>query len=186
MFFFNPSGGTGALANTTPAGAATQVVNDGQMFYWNQVATWMPLFAREKLMLGSSTVLGFFDNYAHSPLGVDAREYNETFYGAATYVKYQFNSLFSLAGRLDYIHNSDGAKFGTIGSAMTPTDSFGKNSEAWAITTTAAFNLTKELLLRLEYRIDGTHVNDPSTVAASTNGDETTTQLAAVEVVYSF
>ncbi len=184
-FVYNPKGGTGVLANATPAGAATQVANDGPAFVWNQVGTWMPVCFKEKLMLAYSGVFGFYDDYAHASFGTPPREYNETYYGIGTYAKYQFTSLFSLASRVDYIRCNDGAKFGTVGSAMTPTDAFGKNSEAFALTTTAGFNLDQNLLFRLEYRVDWTHVNDPSG-AASANGDATSAHLAAAQVVYSF
>ena len=137
-------------------------------------------------MLGYNSVLGFYDDYARAAIGATPREYNESYWGVAGYAKYLFNSVFSLAQRVEYVSSNDGAKLGTVGSALTPTNLTGKNSEVLGFTTTAGFNLWSNMLLRFEYRADFTHLNDSAVTSASQNGDETVAHLAAAQVVYSF
>ncbi|MES2308761.1 MAG: outer membrane beta-barrel protein [Verrucomicrobiota bacterium] len=181
----NPYGGSGILSSTNPAGAANQVINEGESLLFNHNTVWTPKCCNDKLMLGYNTLLGFYNNYAHAPVGSSPRDYNESYWGLAGYAKYIFNDLFSLAQRIEYISCDDGAKFGQNGSALTAPNLNGKKSEAFGFTTTVGFNLWDNMLLRAEYRADFTHVNDPSG-AASANGDETVTHLAIAEVVYSF
>ena len=186
IFVYNPNGGTGILANPTVAGTANQITNKGESFLFNHNTVWTPKACNDKLMFGYNTVLGFYNDYANAPTGAVPRDYNESYWGLAGYTKYLFNAVFSLAQRVEYVSNNDGAKLGAVGSALTPTNLNGKNSEALGFTTTAGFNLWENMMLRVEYRADFTHLNDSSTTAASSNGDETVTHLAAAQVVYSF
>ncbi len=186
VYVHNPNGGNGILTSPTVAGAGNQVANEGESLLFNHNTFWSPLCCKDKLLLGYNAAFGFYDNYANAPVGVAPREYNESYWGVAGYAKYLFNSVFSLAQRVEYIQSNDGAKFGTVGSALTPTNLNGKNSEALGFTTTAGFNLWENMLLRFEYRADFTHINDSAVTSASRNGDETVAHLAAAQVVYSF
>ena len=186
IFVYNPNGGTGILANPTVAGTANQIVNKGESFLFNHNSVWTPTCCNDKLMLGYNTVLGFYNDYANAPTGAAPRDYNESYWGVAGYAKYLFNSVFSLAQRVEYISNNDGAKIGAVGSGLTPTNLNGSNSEALGFTTTAGFNLWENMLLRFEYRADFTHLNDSAVTSASRDGDEAVAHLAAAQVVYSF
>ncbi|MES2308050.1 MAG: outer membrane beta-barrel protein, partial [Verrucomicrobiota bacterium] len=137
-----------------------------------------------KLMLGYNTIFGMYNAYANSPVDVAPRDYNETYWGVAGYAKYLFNDIFSLAGRAEYMHCDDGAKFGAAGSALSATNLSGRNAEAYGFTTTAGFNLWENMQLRCEYRVDFTNVADVNTNTA--NGTFMATHLAIAEVVYSF
>lgn len=184
IFVYNPTGGQGILANQQVAGTANQQLNEGESFLFNHNTAWAPLCCKDKLLLGYNAVLGFYDDYANDR-NLGNRQYNENYWGLAGYAKYLFNPVFSLAGRLEYFHTTDGAKLGQVGSALSSNSLSGKNSEALGFTLTAGFNLWENMMLRVEYRADATHLNDSSS-AAIADGDDTIAQMAAAQVVYSF
>ncbi len=179
-----PQGGNNIQTNTP----ANTVLNDGSLFLWDMWGNWAPKFANDKLLLGFNTDLGVQHDYANSGVGTRAGEYNETFWGIALYSKYQFSKLFSLAGRAEYVHNTDGVKFGNAGAGLagaaagTNFQSAGSNVDLWAYTLTAGFNIWENMLLKAEYRADfgsGTET-DATGIYNKVN------HLAAVQVVYSF
>lgn len=118
----------------------TQIGSSGEVFVWDMWAQWAPKFANDKLLLAINTDLGNGSPYTNTN-GVNN---NDTFYGVALYQKYQFTKVFSLAAREEYFHDSDGQKVGPAGS----------QTNVWAFTATAGFNIWENLLTRLEYRYD--------------------------------
>lgn len=184
ILVYNPTGGQGILQNQQVAGTANQRLNEGESLLFNHNTSWMPKCCDSKLLLGYNNVLGFYDDYANTLLPGN-RKYNESYWGLAGYAKYLFTPVFSLAGRVEYVHSTDGAKLGTVGSGLSANSLSGKNSEALGFTLTAGFNLWENMMLRVEYRADATHLNDSSS-AAIADGDDSVAQLAAAQVVYSF
>jgi hypothetical protein len=98
---------------------------------------------------------------------------SDQFWGVAVYAKYQFNKVFSLAGRAEYFHSEDGRALGIYDSdpAKDPYtyadsdeyDRIPKNwnlgtthSDLYSFTLTAGFDVWENLLMRLEYRLDVT------------------------------
>ncbi len=153
------------------------VAREGASVLWDMWGNWAPKFANDKLLLGFNTDLGFNDGYSANASTVNTRQ-NENFFGAALYAKYQFTKVFSLAGRAEYLHNTDGAKFGNT-TTLTSTD-------LYAYTATAGFNIWENMLLKAEYRADfgddtqGNGSNNPTTTT------DAVAHLVSVQVVYSF
>jgi hypothetical protein len=162
-----PTGGRNDVG--TPAGSTA---NEGSAFLWDMWGNWAPKFANDKLLLGFNTDFGFYNDYANNGARTNT---NETYWGAALYAKYQFTKLLSLAGRAEYAHNTDNAKFGNeaVGS---------RNADLWAYTLTAGFNIWENMLLKTEYRAD--FGNDAQTTTGGTT--DKVAHMAAVQVVYSF
>lgn len=175
---YNPDGGRNILANNNGPQA-----HAGSAFLWDMWGNWAPKFANDKLLLGFNTDFGFYDEFA---VGTNAtrtnRKFDETFWGAAVYAKYQFTSVFSLAGRAEFIHNSQNAKFGNNGTPILGGPTQFTTTDLWSYTLTAGFNIWENMLLRAEYRIDaGTEVQNNGTEV-----DDGLSHLASVQVVYSF
>lgn len=157
--------------------------DSGQAFLWDTWGNWAPKFANDKLLLGFNTDLGFYNEYSQS-VNTRRQQFNETWFGAAVYAKYQFTKVFSLAGRGEYIHNALNAKFGNTGTTEhrnAPTAL--SSTDLWSYTLTAGFNIWENMLLRAEYRLDaGTEVQGNGNGRTSDN----VAHLASVQVVYSF
>jgi hypothetical protein len=107
---------------------------------------------------------------------IEGREYNDPqnsdqWWGAALYAKYQFNKVFSLAGRAEYFHTEDGLALGVYDSnrpikanayeAPWEYDRIPQNwnletthTDLYSFTLTAGFDVWENLLMRLEYRLD--------------------------------
>jgi hypothetical protein len=160
-------GGRNAAGNTAPI---TGVAREGSIFMWDSWGNWAPKFANDKLLLGYNTDIGFYDGYSQTTDGRTTR--NENFWGAALYAKYQFTKILSLAGRAEYVHNTDGVKFGNTTSELS-------NTDLYSYTLTAGFNIYENMILRGEYRAD---------FGADTQGqgNDATGHMASVNVVYSF
>ena len=104
---------------------------------------------------------------------------DDTFYGVALFAKYQFTKIFSLAGRAEYAHDSDGVKFGNQGTVASYAGL--ANQDLWSYTATAGFNIYENMLLRAEYRADfGTNVYGPE------KSNDTAAHMVSMNVVYSF
>jgi len=142
----------------------------------NWWGTWAPHCCKEKLLLAFNTSYWVANDFS-TPAVDPADDNSSNFYTVALYAKYQFTEIFSLAGRAEYAHNDDNQLLGLAGRDP----SFSDDVFSW--TATAGFQLTEELLFRVEYRVDaGTSVVvDPT----GTLTDDFANRVAA-QVVYSF
>jgi hypothetical protein len=119
---------------------------------------------------------------------------SNTWWGGALYAQYKFTKVFSLAGRLEYIH-SDAAlnpKFGnagtpasttTYGDGGAPTTTgniFTPSQDDYSFTLTASFNMWDNLLTRVEYRLD-----DLTGSSTGGNGHQVNSEIS-LNAVYSF
>lgn len=152
---------------------------DGPAYIYNSWGNWAPHFADNKLLLAFDSILGAYCP-ANGPAGGAT-----TIWGGSTYAKYQFNDWFYLANRGTYFASDNQNKTGI-------TTAGGGNGSIcwWSYTLTAGFQLTDNLLIRAEYRLDwGTNMVGGSggTVAApgipASGGPA---HEAGAEVVFSF
>jgi len=132
-----------------------------------------------------------FPSFSNHADGREALNDSNTFWGAALYSQYKFNKVFSLAGRLEYIH-SDSAlipKFGPAGDINV----FGGAQQVpaqddYSATLTASFNIWDNLLTRVEYRLDD--ICGASTGTAGTtafvSGKSSVQHEISLNAVYSF
>ena len=176
----------------------TYTQDNGNLVVYDVWGNWAPKFANDKLLLGFNTDLGYADTHTGSDLYPDSR--GTTWWGAALYAKYQFNSIYSLACRADYIHTDDsGQKFGAGTPSVTGQygyDNTVNREDLWSITLTNSFNITENLLLRAEYRADfgkdttSTEVSsDPGERDIKDNDEVSTGDVAhtvSLEAVYTF
>jgi hypothetical protein len=172
----NAPGGNANIQNSIYVGVGGESTGiasggSGTSFVYDVWGNWKPKFANEKLLLG------FNADYGQAEL---APNNNEQWYGVALYTKYQFTQIFSLAGRLDWVHNADNAKFA---SAFVPATSTATNNDVYSYTLTAGFDVWENMLLRAEYRADW---GNDWIGGATPSGREGVSHLAAVQVVYSF
>lgn len=137
--------------------------NDGVLLV-HAHGTWLPRFAQGRLMLGFNfDMLKVFDNVnlRHEGSAVGYGDNSATAWGLALYSKHQFNDIFSLAARAEYLHSEDG----TLGFAdglvaeggaasLNELGIYSSRTDLWSWTLTAGFDLIENLLLRLEYRLD--------------------------------
>jgi len=156
--------GDNALLGTGPG---TGTDNTAVVIY-DTWGNWTPKFANDKLLLAFNIDLGNGD------YGTPAGASSDTWWGAALYAKYKFTDVFSLAARGDYMHDSDGYKFGGAAAGAA-----GGNIDVWSYTLTAGFDVIENLTLRAEYRIDF----ESDAVKANYSAPA---HMAAVQVVYSF
>jgi hypothetical protein len=164
------------------------VTNNPDLVYtYNVWGAWQPLFAKEKLLFA------FDFDYGGAPNSTQDQSKSgyENWYGLALYAKYQFTDIFSLAGRGEYIYNSDGNKWTTTNNqnSVGTTGPFVSNSnEIYSYTVTAGFDVWEDVLLRCEYRADWGNDWIAGTLAGvnDNSGAWGVSHLAAVQVVYSF
>lgn len=137
--------------------------NDGVLLV-HAHGTWHPRFAQDRLMLGFNfDMLKVFDNVnlRHEGSAVGYGKNSATAWGVGLYSKYQFNDIFSLAARAEYLHSEDG----TLGFAdglvveggaasLNKLGIYSTRTDLWSWTLTAGFDIIENLLLRLEYRLD--------------------------------
>lgn len=154
-FIYSPEGEPGVVGQ-----------DNGTVVVYDIWGNWNPTFIKDnKLLLGFNLDFGYESesgvpaapSASLSPGGpVAGISDSTTWWGAALYAQYKFTKVFSLAGRLEYIHE-DGAvdpKFG----AFANTDTFGAagvpEQNDYSATITASFNMWDNLLTRIEYRLD--------------------------------
>jgi len=170
--------------------AVNNARENGNVVVYDVWGNWAPKFANDKLLLGFNTDLGYADLHTGNDYNPDNR--GTTWWGAALYAKYQFNSIYSLAGRADYIHSDDtGPKFGT--GTSTGYNGYDSNhfnrQDLWSLTLTNSFNIVENLLIRAEYRVD---FGDNTTAATSayhesgTTGSSNIANTVSLEAVYTF
>jgi hypothetical protein len=161
----------GGNANIYNGFYASNTADDGfgtNSILWNVWGNWAPKFANDKLLLGFSSTLGD-NNSSGSPME------NSTYWTGSLYGKYQFTDIFSLAGRVSYLHFADAGS-----NALNPGFSSSQaSSDAFSYTLTAGFNLLENLLVRAEYRLD---------LYDATGGDvsDETANTISAQVVYTF
>ncbi|MCS7063730.1 MAG: porin [Methylacidiphilales bacterium] len=148
-------------------------------FVYDIWGNWAPKFANDKLLLGFNLVYGRGDHALIDPVAIFGVARREEWYGAALYAKYQFTKVFSLAGRLEWLHSDNSYKIVTQGPIET-------SSDIYSATITAGFDIWENLLTRLEYRADfGPHdILDAS--GGSNDGNLGVQHQVAVNFVYSF
>jgi hypothetical protein len=147
--------------------------DDSPTIVYDTWMNWKPKCCKDKLLLGLNANLG------HAPVftGIGATQDNyTTWFGLASYIKYKFNDIFSLANRIDYIHNDDSHAFG---------NTVDNRQDIWSETMTASFDVIENMMLRTEYRLDwGKDYTE--TLTAPVHGIDGPIHSAAVQVVYSF
>jgi hypothetical protein len=166
---------------------------------------WNPTFVKDSaLTLGFNIDLGYSGAAGDPFVGPGeenaGHEDSNTWWGAALYASYKFNKVFTLSGRLEYLHSDDvdienpkygfGATGQLDGAGNFPADT----QDDFSATLTAAFNIWDNLLTRVEYRADvlqgstvfpGGFNNNPAT-QPSTQNHQTVENEVSVEAVYSF
>jgi len=155
-------------------------------FIYESWGTWIPKFASDKLLVAFDTVLGTSN----------AGEYagtSTTWYGAATYAKYQFNDWFHLASRGEYLGGNNLGKVGALtdtnGDYMTADQSLNHPLSWWEYTITAGFQITDDALLRGEFRMDwGNYTSGPTLGTGDTGSimGSGPSYYAGAEIIYSF
>jgi hypothetical protein len=146
-------------------------LNNNIVVIYDSLFTWTPKFANDKLLFGLNADLGYAEA-TNSGDGV-LNGTSSTLWGAALYGKYQFTEIFSLAGRVAYLHVDDPDVFYTnsLGGSIFAQDT-------WSLTLTAGFNVVENFMIRAEYRVDvGNNTTENS-------GD--IAHMAAVQAVYAF
>jgi hypothetical protein len=167
-FIYSPQGEPGVVGQ-----------DNGSVVVYDIWGNWNPTFVKDNaLLLGFNLDFGY-DSASGQPgggagaaagnnsiglpiaAGTDLNDSN-TWWGAALYAQYKFTKVFSLAGRLEYIH-SDAAlfpKFGGSSQAGYSTNAAGTaivetpSQDDYSATLTASFNMWDNLLTRVEYRLD--------------------------------
>ncbi len=201
----NAPGGNANITNTTYYGVNGSVnslgnppagplgVANSPDFVEDIWGNWKPKFANDKLLLGFNADYGIqgYDTLS----GATTTTKSEQWYGVALYSQYQFTKIYSLAGRADWIHNTNGAKWGNGNAAAgfngavgtTGLNNPGSNNDLYSYTLTSTFNIWDNMLLRAEYRIDWGNdwgVNPNAGGAAGSQWGAS--HLFTAEVVYSF
>jgi len=153
----------------------TGQTDDENLLGLNWWGAWSPKFANDKLLLALNASYWVGNNFsAPAPAAADD---STNLYVVAAYAKYQFNSLFSLAARGEYLHSDDNQFL------ALPVRPVGFSNDVYTWTLTAGLNLTEELLFRAEYRLDlGSDVISNGTGTLS--GDAA--HGLAAQIVYSF
>jgi hypothetical protein len=136
--------------------------NADNTFLWDLVATYQ---ITDQILLGAN-----FDyaNQENSVIGGGDAEW----YGAAGYIRYDFREDMYGAVRGEFFDDSDGARTGAPGN------------EFWEITVTYGYQVTDQLLGRIEYRHD--EADTPFFDDDSGVGVEDSQDTIAFEIIYSF
>lgn len=157
-FIYSPEGEPGVIG-----------VNNGPIVVYDIWGNWSPTFVKDNaLLLGFNIDLGYngdsgpntWTDASSTTLGPCVQPVNDsnTWWGAALYASYKFNKVFTLSGRLEYLH-SDAAwypKFGPSGGVYSTSGVFEETpaQDDYSATLTATFNIWDNLLTRIEYRCD--------------------------------
>ncbi|MEZ5404879.1 MAG: outer membrane beta-barrel protein [Verrucomicrobiia bacterium] len=183
LFYYAPEGTANYGIPTRVDGEETLIEND-QAVIFNMYGSWKPKMFNDKLKLAFDAVIGFTqDNY----LAADSSENNASFWGIGLYAKYQFTKIFSLAGRAEYLHDSDG----TAKAADSFEDGFDfrdspiytSQTDLYSWTLTAGFDIWENLLTRIEYRLDVASSDDANNAF---NNDQSTQHTLSFNMAYQF
>lgn len=184
LFYYAPEGTANFATPVRVDGEETLIEND-QMVIFNMYGSWLPKMFNDKLKLGFDGVIGFTqDNY----LASDSSENNASYWGLGLYAKYQFTKIFSLAGRAEYLHDSDGtAKTGgdsfEDGFDFRDSPIFTTQTDLFSYTLTAGFDIWENLLTRVEYRLDVASSDDANNAL---NNDQSTQHTLSFNMAYQF
>ncbi|NBS14412.1 MAG: hypothetical protein EBT57_06355, partial [Verrucomicrobia bacterium] len=157
-------------------------------FIYESWGTWAPKFADDKLLLAFDTVLGTSNGGQYGGT-------NTTWYGVASYAKYQFNDWFHLASRGEYLGGNNLGKVGALTDNQDPAQYLTADQTLnhplswWEYTITAGFNLAENTLLRGEFRVDwGNYTTGPNlgTGQPGTIMGSGASYYAGAEIIYSF
>ena len=190
-FIYSPEGDSGT--ETVGPTFGNHPSDGGPLVVYDIWGNWNPTFVKDNaLTLGFNIDLGYNGNAGTGiPAGGQTpfirnatNNDSNTWWGIALYSKYQFNKVFSLAGRLEYLHEDAShyphyAFTGTTPSLVSP-NSFYPAENDWSATITASFNIWDNLLTRVEYRYDQFN---PGTVDGVHSANQSEISLNAV---YSF
>lgn len=147
-FIYSPDG--------EPGSASPSFTENESVFLWNIWGNWAPKFADDKLLLGFNGTLGFADAAQNDVAlaGVTPSiDRTSTWSGIGLYTKYQFTKMFSLAGRLEWLHGDNALKFTGLtspGVNASPNVAPGGDVDVWSWTLTAGFNIWENLLTRID------------------------------------
>jgi hypothetical protein len=166
-FIYSPEGEPGVVG-----------VDNGPVVVYDIWGNWNPTFVKDSaLLLGFNIDLGYngasgFPAPPATPNPGTGVNDSNTWWGAALYAQYKFTKVFSLAGRLEYLHEdpSFNPKFASNGTLVS--------SDDYSATLTASFNIWDNLLTRVEYRHDELALGSPM---GKTQQDE-----ISLNAVYSF
>jgi hypothetical protein len=137
----------------------------------NVLGNWTPQFAHDKLLLAFNSSAAVFGDYNQA--GPGGADLGSTLYTLALYSKYSLTDIISVAGRAEYLHTCDD-QFLALGGA--------EDTDAWGWTGTLGFDLSDNVLLRFEYRVDwGNGVR-----LDSGGGEAGVAQTFASQIVYAF
>lgn len=182
--------------STEPAGVNNGGDN-GPSAVFDIWGNWNPTFVKDSaLTLGFNFDLGWsgasgFPGQGGSNAG---HEDTNTWWGAALYASYKFTKVFTLSGRLEYLHtDEDFSTFPKYGFGYEASENafVPATQDDYSATLTAAFNIWDNLLTRVEYRCD---ILQGTTVAPGGFGTDgallaqhqTIENEVSVEAVYSF
>ncbi|MBX7157056.1 MAG: porin [Verrucomicrobiae bacterium] len=183
LFYYAPEGTANYNVPVRVDGEETFIEND-QAVIFNMYGSWLPKMFNDKLKLAFDAAIGFTqDNY----LAADSSENNASFWGIGLYAKYQFTKVFSLAGRAEYLHDSDG----TAKAADSFEDGFDfrdspiytSQTDLYSWTLTAGFDIWENLLTRIEYRLDVASSDDANNAF---NNDQSTQHTLSFNMAYQF
>jgi len=130
-------------ANLSSYGFAAATNPNGPAYIYNSLGSWAPHFADDKLLFAFDTCLGAYCP-ANGPAGGAT-----TIWGSSVYAKYQWNDWFYLANRGTYFGSDNQNKTG-----ITTAGGADGSISWWSYTLTAGFQLSDQLLIRAEYRLD--------------------------------
>lgn len=154
----------------------THLQENGALWALTLQGQWLPKFAQDRWLLGFNTILvSANDNLKHVELfeshedGGHSVQYGDvgidkngaTAWGIALYNKYQFNTWFSLASRLEYLHSDDGT-LGFVDGVVKEGGNISKDenqvyvsqTDLYSATLTAGFDFWRNVGWRVEYRVD--------------------------------
>jgi hypothetical protein len=191
-FIYSPEGEPSQVG-ANGVNSATAMVDNGPLVVYDIWGNWNPTFVKDSaLLLGFNVDFGYdgasgFPNppSTNSAIGATTpRSDSNTFWGIALYTQYKFTKVFSLAGRLEYIHSDASAHpifgVGTVPNSNGPAGVSFQDQDDYSATITASFNMWDNLLTRVEYRFDD--------IGGSTTGDGHTSlqHEISLNAVYSF
>jgi hypothetical protein len=187
-FIYSPLGEPGVVGQ-----------DNGPVVVYDVWGNWNPTFIKDNALL-----LGFNLDFGYSgasgvpaapssttagglPFGTTAghgASDTTTWWGAALYAQYKFTKVFSLAGRLEYIHEDAAIdpKFGAFANTTTFVGGSAvavASQDDYSATLTASFNMWDNLLTRVEYRLD-------DDCGASTGIGHQINHEISLNAVYSF
>jgi hypothetical protein len=168
------------VAGTTKLQTAERWLVDG-------IANFKPT---EKVLIGAEALAGNQRATPQTGFG----ESNFHWWGMAFYSKVQLSDKVSVAGRAEYLNDSDGYLFDDVHASFDPghntLGSSNSRFEVWSLTGTLNFDVWKNMLLRFEARYDQASTHDVGSAKTAVGPNQfhpKNDQLTfAVDAIYSF